>query len=65
MTTAFKLCRDDLAWGSFDFLLQALFDCWNVQNIQVVLQIAFKWLSMGVIDLYFVDMKSKITVDER
>jgi hypothetical protein len=27
ITMTFKLCRDDLAWESFDFSLQALFDC--------------------------------------
>jgi hypothetical protein len=55
MTMAFKLCHNDLAWESFDFLLQALFDYWNVQNIRVVLQITHEWLPMGAIDFYFVD----------
>jgi hypothetical protein len=49
---AFKFCRDDATRESY---FAALFDCFNIQNIRVVLCNSYKSLPMGVIVFYFVD----------
>jgi hypothetical protein len=54
---AFKFCHDDATRESY---VVALFDCWNVQNIRVVLSNSHKYLPMGVIDFYFVDNEVEV-----
>jgi hypothetical protein len=54
---AFEFYRDEATRESY---VAALFDCWNVQNIRVVLSNSHKYLPMGVIDFYFVDNEVKV-----
>jgi hypothetical protein len=54
---AFKSCRDDATRESY---VAALFDCWNVQTIRVVLSDSHKYLPMGVIDLYFINNEVEV-----
>jgi hypothetical protein len=54
---AFEFCRDDATQESY---VAALFDCWNVQNIRVVLSNFHKYLPMGVIDFYFVNNEVEV-----
>jgi hypothetical protein len=59
---AFEFRRDDATRESY---VAALFDCWNVQNIQVVLQITHTLLPMGVIDLHFADNEVKVLLSAK
>jgi hypothetical protein len=54
---AFEFHRDDATRESY---VAALFGCWNVQNIRIVLSESHKYLPIGVIDRYFVDNEVEV-----